>query len=55
MSKYVPYFRKNPEMVRHFVKRRWDYYDICVKKKGDLDTEIRDQIEGRKKMRGDRF
>jgi alpha-galactosidase len=50
MSEYVPYFRKNPDMVKRFIKRRWDYYDICVKKKGDLDQEIKDQIEGSKKI-----
>ena len=29
MSEYVPYFRKNPEMVNRFLKRRWDYLEIC--------------------------
>lgn len=29
-SEYLPYFRKNPAMVRDFIPRRWDYYDICA-------------------------
>lgn len=28
-SEYLPYFRKNPELVRDFVPVRWDYYEIC--------------------------
>jgi alpha-galactosidase len=51
MSEYVPYFRKNPDMVKRFVKRRWDYYDICVQKKDALDAEIRRQIDGKEKIK----
>lgn len=51
MSEYVPYFRKNPDMVKRFVKRRWDYYDICVQKKDILDTEIKRQIDGKEKIK----
>jgi alpha-galactosidase len=29
-SEYVPYFRKSPELVSEFVRRRWDYYEICA-------------------------
>lgn len=29
-SEYVPYFRKNPELVNQFIQRRWDYYQICA-------------------------
>jgi alpha-galactosidase len=50
MSEYVPYFRKNPEMVKRFVKRRWDYYDICVQKRDALDIEIKNQISGKQKI-----
>jgi alpha-galactosidase len=46
MSEYVPYFRKNPEMVGRYLKRRWDYYDICVARKDLVSEEIRRQIEG---------
>jgi alpha-galactosidase len=54
MSEYVPYFRKNPEIVTSFVASRRDYYDICTQKKDALDGEIHEQIEGRYeiKMRG---
>jgi len=51
MSEYVPYFRKNPDMVKRFVKRRWDYYDICVQKKDVLDKEIQRQIDGKDKIK----
>ena len=51
MSEYVPYFRKNPDMVKQFVKRRWDYYDICVQKKDALDAEIQNQIDGKEKIK----
>jgi alpha-galactosidase len=27
-SEYLPYFRKNPEMVESFIENRWDYYEI---------------------------
>lgn len=46
MSEYVPYFRKNPEMIRRFIKRRWDYLEICKQKKGYLEPEIERQIKG---------
>jgi alpha-galactosidase len=29
-SEYLPYFRKDPETVREFLPRRWDYYEICA-------------------------
>jgi alpha-galactosidase len=29
-SEYVPYFRKSPELVGEFIRRRWDYYEICA-------------------------
>jgi alpha-galactosidase len=30
-SEYLPYFRKNPEMVKDYLPRRWDYYEICCR------------------------
>ena len=29
-SEYVPYFRKSPELVDEFIRKRWDYYEICA-------------------------
>jgi alpha-galactosidase len=29
-SEYVPYFRKSPALVEEFIRRRWDYYQICL-------------------------
>ena len=51
MSEYVPYFRKDPDMVKRFLKRRWDYLEICKQKKGDLEPEIQRQIEGKEKIK----
>lgn len=28
-SEYMPYFRKNPEMVLDYLPNRWDFYEIC--------------------------
>ena len=41
-SEYLPYFRKNPEMVKEYVPERWDYYEICVAHddQGDIDTQL---------------
>ncbi|MBC8161502.1 MAG: alpha-glucosidase/alpha-galactosidase [Roseiflexaceae bacterium] len=29
-SEYVPYFRKNPELVREYIPERWDYFELCL-------------------------
>ncbi|NAZ86372.1 alpha-glucosidase/alpha-galactosidase [Kineococcus indalonis] len=41
-SEYVPYFRKDPEMVERYVPQRWDYYEICSAHddQGDIDTQL---------------
>ncbi|WP_432512687.1 alpha-glucosidase/alpha-galactosidase [Kineococcus sp. SYSU DK001] len=41
-SEYLPYFRKNPEMVRQYIPERWDYYEICAAHddQGDIDTQL---------------
>lgn len=46
MSEYVPYFRKNPELVRKFIPERWDYYEICKEGLGPYQDKIRKQISG---------
>lgn len=28
-SEYVPYFRKNAELIHQFIPERWDYLEIC--------------------------
>jgi alpha-galactosidase len=42
-SEYLPYFRKNPEMVQGYIPERWDYYEICSAHddQGDIDTQLR--------------
>ena len=41
-SEYLPYFRKNAEMVREYIPERWDYYEICSAHddQGDIDTQL---------------
>lgn len=41
-SEYLPYFRKNPELVEEFIPERWDYYEICAAHddQGDIDTQL---------------
>ncbi len=29
-SEYLPYFRKNADLVDAYIARRWDYYEICA-------------------------
>jgi len=45
-SEYLPYFRKNPEMVLEHIPQRWDYYELCAAHDvpGDL-TEQLDQLK----------
>jgi len=42
-SEYLPYFRKNPELVRQYIPERWDYYEICLAhdEQGDIDEQLR--------------
>jgi len=46
MSEYVPYFRKNPEMVQRFIPERWDYYEICKQGLQPYLSKIKSQIKG---------
>ncbi|MGC8778613.1 MAG: alpha-glucosidase/alpha-galactosidase [Candidatus Caldatribacteriaceae bacterium] len=46
MSEYVPYFRKNPQMVEKFIPQRWDYYEICRKGLSPYQEKIRRQVNG---------
>ena len=41
-SEYLPYFRKNPELVEAYLPERWDYYEICAAHddQGDLDGQL---------------
>ncbi len=41
-SEYLPYFRKNPELVEAYLPQRWDYYEICASHddRGDLDSQL---------------
>src|SRR5699024_130977 len=41
-SEYLPYFRKNPQLVEEFIPERWDYYEICVghDDQGDIDAQL---------------
>lgn len=41
-SEYVPYFRKNSELISDFIPERWDYYQICAAhdEQGDIDSKL---------------
>ncbi|WP_022881436.1 alpha-glucosidase/alpha-galactosidase [Gryllotalpicola ginsengisoli] len=41
-SEYLPYFRKNPDLVAEFIPERWDYYEICAShdEQGDIDEQL---------------
>jgi alpha-galactosidase len=41
-SEYLPYFRKNPDLVTEFIPERWDYYEICAAhdEQGDIDEQL---------------
>jgi alpha-galactosidase len=41
-SEYLPYFRKNPELVTEFIPERWDYFEICSAhdEQGDIDQQL---------------
>ncbi len=41
-SEYLPYFRKDPELVETYLPERWDYYEICTSHddQGDIDTQL---------------
>jgi len=49
-SDYVPYFRKNQQMINKFIPRRWDLINNERKKK-ELDSiSIANQIDGKEKI-----
>ncbi|MHA7984466.1 alpha-galactosidase [Rathayibacter sp. CAU 1779] len=41
-SEYLPYFRKNPDLVTDFIPERWDYFEICSShdEQGDIDAQL---------------
>ena len=41
-SEYLPYFRKDPQLVEAYLPERWDYYVICASHddQGDIDTQL---------------
>ena len=49
-SEYLPYFRKNPEIVGQFIQHRWDYYEICAAhdesgRTNDLLTQLKTELK----------
>lgn len=46
-SEYVPWFRKNPKMIKSYIDRRWDFYVHCINH--DLEGQIRQVKEQCKK------
>jgi alpha-galactosidase len=41
-SEYLPYFRKNPELVQEFIPQRWDYFEVCSAhdEEGDVEAQL---------------
>lgn len=41
-SEYLPYFRKNPELITEYIPQRWDYFQICADhdEQGDIDQQL---------------
>lgn len=41
-SEYLPYFRKNPQLVAELIPERWDYFEICSNhdEQGDIDEQL---------------
>lgn len=46
MSEYVPYFRKNPDLIAKYIPERWDYYEICRSGLAPYMERIKRQIQG---------
>lgn len=42
-SEYLPYFRKNAELVESYIPQRWDYYEICAAH--DIAGDLTGQLE----------
>lgn len=50
-SEYVPWFRKNPRMVKAYIRKRWDYYQIsCSYRHEKQQGYLRDLVEGPLKL-----
>lgn len=41
-SEYVPYFRKDEDLILSYIPQRWDYYEICRSHDdfGELDAQL---------------
>lgn len=46
LSEYLPYFRKNANMIKHFIPERWDYFEICKEGLSPYLVKIKRQIRG---------
>lgn len=47
-SDYLPYFRKNEQMINDFLPQRWDLLNLEEKVHAAGDAEIADQLAGKK-------
>lgn len=53
-SEYVPWFRKNPRMVKTYLPWRWDYYRICCAyKEAKHQKHLRDLCAGPLRLSGE--
>ena len=46
MTDYVPYFRKNPEMIDHYLPERWDLLPLVKQLQEESRLEIERQLAG---------
>ncbi len=50
-SEYVPWFRKNPALVKAYLRKRWDYYQICCSyRQAKHQGYLRDMVEAPLKL-----
>ena len=54
MSEYVPWFRRTPAEVTHFLPERWDYLQICQARGGPHYEQIERQASGAEPIAIDR-
>lgn len=47
MTDYVPYFRKNPDMINRFLPRRWNLMDLVEERVQLTEQNTRNALEGK--------
>lgn len=50
MTDYVPYFRKNPEMIDRFLPRRWNLMDLVDERVVLTERKTREILDGKRSL-----